>query len=275
MSLITSARVIAVRGEPPEAKPGEEVTYEVLVASPEGTLSPKAAWAFCAAAPPLADNSSVSDACLGDAEVRPIQGAGATATATTPKDSCSLFGPDVPPGGFRPRDADVTGGYFQPVRVRAAGQTAFGMERVTCNLADAPVDAVKEYQSRYTPNRNPVIARLTASSVSGAADPKAFHAGEAVTFTLGWKAEDAETYPLFDRASQSVVDRREALRVSWFATAGRFESDRTGRDESDMATSTDNIWTAPEEATTVLLWAVLRDSRGGMSYTSLSVEVAP
>lgn len=275
-SLVTSTRVLAVRGEPPEARPEEEVTYDLLVASPSGTVSaPKAAWAFCAAAKPLADNNSVSKDCLGDAAVRPIKGNEATVTARTPKDACLLFGPEVPPGGFRPHDADVTGGYFQPVRVRVGDVTAFGMERVSCNLADAPVDAVKEYLARYKANRNPTIAALIATAGGSPADLAALRTGQAVTFTLSWKSDDAEVYPLFDRASQSVVDRREALRVSWFATAGQFEEERTGRAEDDEEISSSNVWTAPEEATTVFLWAVLRDSRGGAAFTGLSLEVRP
>ena len=35
-SLITQTRVLAVRGEPPEAKAGETVSYTLLVASPQG-----------------------------------------------------------------------------------------------------------------------------------------------------------------------------------------------------------------------------------------------
>ena len=38
-SLITDYALLAVIGEPPEAKPGDKVTYSYLLASPQGTLA--------------------------------------------------------------------------------------------------------------------------------------------------------------------------------------------------------------------------------------------
>lgn len=273
-SLVTGERVLAVRGEPPESRPGEEVTYDVLVASPGGTVAdPQASWAFCAQGKALADNGSVSADCLGETAVRPIGGPSATVTAATPEDACLLFGPEVPPGGFRPRDADVTGGYYQPVRARVGGMTAFGMERITCNLADAPVDSVQEYLARYQANRNPEIASIAATIEGEAADLGAIPAGSAVTFELAWDAAGAEAFVVYDREELAIVDAREGLRVSWFATAGQFEHDRTGRDGDDPATSTTNVWTAPAEPGAVHVWAVLRDSRGGMDFEGLTARL--
>lgn len=275
-SLVTGERVLAVRGEPPESSPGELVTYDLLVASPAGTLTdPEVTWAFCAQAPALADNGPVSADCLGEAAVRPIGGPSATVIATTPEDTCALFGPDVPPGGFRPRDADVTGGYHQPIRARVGAQTAFGMERITCNLADAPFDAVQAYLARYEANRNPEIRSLAATLGGSPADPEVIPAGSVVTFELGWDAADAEPFVVFDREAQAIVDARESMRASWLATAGEFENDRTGRDAGDLITSTANAWTAPTEAGRVFLWVVLRDSRGGVDFASWTVEVVP
>lgn len=273
-SLITGPRVLAVRGEPAEARPGEVVAYDLLVVSPQGTLAePAARWAYCAAAKPLADNNSVSAECLHEAAVRPLPGPAPAVTAALPDDACELFGPDVPPGDVRPRDADVTGGYYQPIRVRTEGQTAFGMERISCNLANAPIDAVKDHAKRYTANENPTIVRLSARAGHAALGLDAIPAGAAVTFELEWAAGDAETYPVFDRAAQALATRREALRASWFATAGQLDDDRTGRDEDDMAGETENGWTAPDEPGPVHLWVVLRDSRGGADFTAATLEV--
>ena len=273
-SLVTETRVLSVRGEPPESLPGEEVHYDLLVASPDGTVVEAAArWAFCAAAPPLADNRPVSDACLGDGAVRPIGGPAASVTAVTPVDACSLFGPEVADSTLRPRDADVTGGYYQPVRVEAAGEVAFGMERVHCDLPDAPVDAVKEYVARYVMNRNPGVAALTAESGGVPADLSAVRPGEVLTFRVEWEEGDAEVYPVFDRPSQAVVDRREALRVSWFVTGGVLLHDRTGRGEAEPETFSDDEWSAPGEAGRYYLWAVLRDSRGGAAHASAVIDV--
>lgn len=63
------------------------------------------------------------------------------------------------------------------------------------------------------------------------------------------------------------------MRVSWLATEGTWTEDRTGRDEADAATSTENTWTAPAAAARATLFVVLRDTRGGVDFTSLDVHV--
>ena len=94
-----------------------------------------------------------------------------------------------------------------------------------------------------------------------------------VALSIGWTDADAEGYVTFDLASQSLVDRREAMRVSWFATAGDLGTDRTGRAEDDRATATENTWTAPSSAGRVHVWIVLRDSRGGVTWQSVEIRV--
>jgi hypothetical protein len=63
------------------------------------------------------------------------------------------------------------------------------------------------------------------------------------------------------------------MRVSWFATAGSFSDDRTGREEHDLATFSDVQWTAPSTPGVVHLWVVLRDARGGVDWSSFDVTV--
>lgn len=273
-SLVTGPRILAVRGDPAESSPGQGVSYEALVVTPEGASEgADLRWAFCAAPKLLTENNVVSADCLGGA-ARPIEGALARVTATTPADACALFGPDTPPGGLRPRDPDATGGFYQPVRVFALGAAAFGLERVTCNLPNAPLDAAVELAERYIPNRNPKLLPLRAA-VGGAETPlDALPAGRGAHLEVGWSAEDAEPFLAFDPRTQAIVHRREALRVSWFATAGAFERDVTGRAEEDAATAASNVWTAPEEPGPVFLWIVLRDSRGGVDFAAYTLEVA-
>jgi hypothetical protein len=83
----------------------------------------------------------------------------------------------------------------------------------------------------------------------------------------------AETYALFNLDSRQLETKRESLRVSWYATAGQFQNAVTGRDESELASDTDNTWTAPNEAGAVRVWLALRDSRGGQSFRSFLVSV--
>jgi hypothetical protein len=82
-----------------------------------------------------------------------------------------------------------------------------------------------------------------------------------------------EAYVYFDLVSRGLVDRREAMRVSWYANAGVFADDRTGRTEAEMEVTSDNTWTAPNESRVVTLWVVLRDSRGGLGWKAYRVTV--
>jgi hypothetical protein len=83
----------------------------------------------------------------------------------------------------------------------------------------------------------------------------------------------AEDYVIFDLATRVLVESRESMRISWYSSAGSFTDDRTGRSETDLLVTTDNIWTAPTTAGTVMMWAVLRDSRGGLAWKSFRIEV--
>lgn len=77
----------------------------------------------------------------------------------------------------------------------------------------------------------------------------------------------AERYVNFDSAGQSLVDAREGIDVSWFATRGSFDLDRTGAADTDTTTNSENGWTPPSQpGQTVHLWVVLRDDRGGTGW---------
>jgi hypothetical protein len=258
-SRIEEPRVLAIRAEPAEARPGTPVTYTALVAGPEGTIATPLEWAYCSSPKPLTENNSVSSACLEGAGIR-----GETITLPIPGDACALFGPDPPPGGFRPRDPDVTGGYYQPLRARALGQTAFLLQRVRCNLASAPTDIAATYRERYRENQSPKLLPFSVPPLK---------AGATTRIEIAWDAP--EVYAWFDQETQSIRDKRESMRVSWFATAGSFESDRTGRGETEPETTTSNGWTAPASPGRVHLWVVLRDSRGGTDFAGTTVEVVP
>jgi hypothetical protein len=271
-SLVTSKRVLAVRADPAEAKPDTPINYSLLVAAPDGTVqNPTAAWAFCTTPTSLTENDSVSPDCLQNG-VSAIAGESSTIQAATPDDACSLFGPDTPPGQVRPRDPDATGGFFQPIRASVGSIVAFGFERINCDLANAPADVTLDFNHRYTLNQNPQPPTITVSSNGAPIDFGDIASGSTVTFRATWNASDAESYVIYDAASVSVVAAREAMRVSWFATGGSFEADRTGRSDDDTTTFTDNAWTAPSSGI-VHLWVVLRDSRGGAAFTSDDLTV--
>ncbi len=138
----------------------------------------------------------------------------------------------------------------------------------------------------------------------GAGDPAVVRAGETLKLRVVWPtcpssavcgdgicsgAEDAkaceadckdphgctgaETYAFYELKSRSVIDRREAMRVSFYATGGSFLDDRTGRGESEGQNFADDTWTAPNAPGPVTLWLVLRDSRGGVNWATYPLVV--
>ena len=219
--------------------------------------------------------------------------------------------PGQPPG--RPVDPDSTGGYQQPVRVRFAsgatdGYAAYGI-RITCGLAGATREQTADFTERYHRNENPAIEGIEATA-EGALSGDALADGGEVTvapgvrmrFEVRWPAcarddacgdsvcgasesrricpsdcetprgcAGAETYVLYDRIAQHVTTAREHLRVAWFATGGTFEQERT--DSTGDANETENVWIAPSASSTVTVWLVLRDDRGGTSWQHAIVHV--
>ncbi len=79
---------------------------------------------------------------------------------------------------------------------------------------------------------------------------------------------------VYNIQTASLSPQREAMRVSWFATAGAFEHDVTGRAADDPALTADNDWVAPTTAGPVHLWLVLRDSRGGVDFAEYELDVS-
>lgn len=267
-SLVTEARILAIRADPPEAKPGEVASYLALVVGPAGVIdAPGIAWGFCASPKPLTENDAVSKECLRT--VRPIED---PVQAATPLDVCRLFGPDPPPGGLRPRDPDATGGFFQPVRATYAGLVAFRLQRVTCELPAAPIDVAIDFGRRRRPNQNPTLGPLTLAIGGAPARADAIPAGARVELTTGWGEGDAERFVLYDQATRALVERQEVLSVSWFVTGGTLAEDVTG--PSSSGTSTVTAWEAPRAAGRVLLWTVLRDDRGGVDFAAHALDVA-
>jgi hypothetical protein len=273
-SRITHPVILSVRGDPPEAKPGERVSYSLLVATPDGPApAPTAGWAFCATPKLLGENGAASASCMSGAAVRPIAEQASVALAATPQDACALFGPEVTSADLRPRDPDVTGGFYQPVRVSVGETVAIGLERVACKIANASALDAADYGKRYVANKNPELLPLVALRAGQPLALDAVPRGATITLRASWPESSAERYVVYDLERGAVVEHRESLRVSWFATEGTFADDRTGRAEEELATFTDDEWTAPDATVTVHLFVVLRDARGGVAFATYDIKV--
>jgi hypothetical protein len=274
LSIVSTPRVLAVLAEPAEAKPGASVMYSAIVAGPDGPLASNAAWSFCTTPKAPTEDNAVSTACVdGDGLID--LGRGATAMGKVPTDACLRFGPDTPPigpndppGGFRPRDPDPTGGYYLPVRVETTeAPLAFGLSRITCKLANASVDASRAYDQQYVANNNPALDALTGVLADGHAP-----ADSDVELVASWPAASTEPYVSFDVEHQTLVDRREAMRVSWYATAGELAVDSSVVDENDNGTTATTTWHTPASSSATI-WIVLRDSRGGVAVARTTITV--
>lgn len=255
-SRIDSPRVLAIQADPPEITPGQPVRLQVTLAGI--TDAPSIEWAWCVTPKPPTENNVVDPACLG-AGVTAIPAGGGAISAMIPADACRLFGPISPGPGLRPRDADVTGGYYQPVRVTAGEVVAIGLVRLRCGLPQAPLRATQRYAAEYLSNLNPVILAFDA--------PASVGAGEVVDLRL--EADAPEAFLRFDPGARALVDDAEILTVSWFTTAGALSADRTPMVDEQATVG----WRAPPGSGTVELFAVLRDSRGGVAVQRVLIDV--
>lgn len=289
LSVLDEPRVLAVVSEPAETSPGDEATHTAWIAGADGQISPLVKWAFCTEPKPPTEDNVVNARCLGNA-VRDL-GERLELLEFTPLDACMRFGPDVSSDEYRPRDPDVTGGYYQPLRLTLPaaqrGQIAFASHRIRCNLANAPVEVVRAYRERYAPNQNPAAASLGRGD---GADAGSARPGERLPLVASWPTGASERYVSYDPRSARLRDRREGLRVSWYVTGGQLCSDATGQTEDEIAEAaaragdadaeapageTTNCWEAPAAASSVTVWLVLRDSRGGAAVSQHEIVVSP
>jgi hypothetical protein len=299
-SLIIKPRFLAVRGTPPEAAENGMVTYDALVVDTSGSVAaPPINWAHCLQPNPPANGNAVSINCLpgqlgsdgGLITPDDTTVAAPTFTAALPPNSCTLFGPEAPPSmkgqpPQRPADPDTTGGFYQPVRATWESDVAFALERVTCNLANAPTSVATQYAMSYVPNKSPVLADLIFDPAGAAATlytagqtalaaAATISANQPVTLQADFTADSAETFLVWNVVTLTLDMQRESLRVSWFATGGSFDHDVTGRSQADTESFTQNVWHAPETPGPVYLWAVLRDDRGGIDFAAAETDVSP
>lgn len=216
----------------------------------------------------------------------------------------------------RPVDPDPSGGFYQPIGVtlRSRGVTSLGAVRILCPPAGLDQQQARDFNLNYRRNENPALEAVAWQGDDGQShdlvdEPAStpVNVGQKLSLRASWTtcpaaascgdgvcsaqedkdncSEDctaahgcsgAESYAWFNPESRTLEVRHESIRISWYASAGRFENAVTGRDESEFTISTAfDSWTAPSKAGTVRLWAVIRDDRGGQSVRSFLLEVAP
>jgi hypothetical protein len=217
--------------------------------------------------------------------------------------------PGEPAG--RVAEPDPSGGYAIPVRAVEPDDDAmvFGAVRLRCGLAGATQAVSADFRRRYRINEAPEIDEIVATFDDGRreaiGESLVVRAGERVVLEARWPAcpdsdvcgdgvcgvddeatcaEDctpfrgcrgAERYLRFDPESGALVTEREAMRVRFVATAGRFETERAGREPADPERGAASVWNAPTEPGPGTLFVVVRDGRGATSFRSLSFRAEP
>ncbi|HXU62768.1 MAG TPA: hypothetical protein VN962_13755 [Polyangia bacterium] len=240
VSFVAGLRVLGVKAEPPEAAPGDSATISALAVDTPGA-APDATWSACFATP--MPGEAVNPDCVQAGADWQSVGQGLSITATMPPVSVeALGGPDVTGGVYLPLVADVrdaTGAVSAVYRWRLAGSVS--------------------------PNANPALAsvyRLDAAGGMVALDPgapTAVAAGDALSLGVTFADGSAQDYTRADGATVT-----EILTTSWFCTAGTLSFEKTSAVQPETVLHLDQR--VPPSGSSIDLWAVARDERGGTDF---------
>ncbi|MEQ1505797.1 MAG: hypothetical protein ABMB14_26415 [Myxococcota bacterium] len=269
--MVDRTRILGVRADPPEAVPGQVVTFQSLIGMPVGgevelgvvwlacLVDPDAAWAF---------------GCdLGAVDLTAPTPPGTTTTGAFATGVIG-FEPGIPPVYPVPDDAldDLTDdealeGRYALIQVLALPQDVLA-ELSSGALAFEDVDfAVVEsaykrliVSAAETPNHNPEIGAFTVEGAPIAAGA-AVHVDPGQPYELGLVLPDGtrEVYA-YQNSDGTEEERVEEPYASWFSTGGELAETVT------LWPYLQATWTAPEGVETGRWYAVLRDRRGGMSW---------
>ena len=256
-SFVDKLRLLAVEAAPPDLAPGQSTTLTATAVNPAGS-APTITWDACLLPPPPATGQAVNQDCIALPEGDPLLvpfGQGASVPATMPMLSPSMVG--LP---------DQTNGVYLPVRVKldADGGSLVAFYQLRIYLGALTPNA---------PNQNPSLTGifLVPEADAGAAEqiplddtnPTPVQENYQLHLRALVTPESQEPYVVFDGDPRTTPPRMvtETVRISWYATAGRFSDDVTGVDKPDTTLILDKH--LPPSGTTIDLWVVARDERGG------------
>ncbi|MFK7929421.1 MAG: hypothetical protein AB8H79_14595 [Myxococcota bacterium] len=261
-AVVDEPRILAVRSEPAEARPGDPVRWRALIAAPEdATPDTVPEWAWCLQPRAVDERTAVTAACLTGEDRTPIP-----AQTPVPTDACARFGPNPPPTTGdepprRPADPDPTGGYYLPVHAGTDEAEAFGFVRLRCDLPGVTRAVFDAFQDRYRTNQHPGIIDFDA--------PPETEAGVAHTLVLRTDDKAAEPFVRYDVDIADLVDETETLTAHWYTTGGAL-----GRSASPVIEGQASVeWTAGPGDEPIQLWVVVRDNRGGVSWETATVPL--
>lgn len=274
-SLVVGPRLLAVVVSPPEAHPGEDITFRPLVANPTSTPL-TLAWsvdlstaALAAAAGQSLGEPAAPIALEWDGEVAVLPG------QETQRALDALLA----------QIGEAAPGTSEHV-VRFVYEEVGLVATVGIELRDEAGVTVLEGFKRFaltprserTTNPPPPRFAIDGRWVSGrAADSDSFEcepegeapevgAGETILLAPDDDETWLETYPAIDLEGR-VIENRESAYYSWYATAGTFAFATTRAPDASVE------WTAPMAPGQHTIWLVVRDGHLGTSACRSVVHV--
>jgi len=289
-SRVSDFRLIAVGADEPFAAPGDRVTVSTLWHDPEGRPTQ---WAWTTCTNP--DDSTVT-ACLRSLAAQARSGAPPVVTAgadmdrftwTVPADALDALPPDTRqaalagiltvacPGTLR-LDLATDAGAGLPIHcLDAASGADLPYERFAVSVR-------RIFLRAHDRNADPAIGQVTWDGQPwGEADVPETTACANDTNDIdacdGGERHGVAAIPTADSAESGVDEFgapfTEAVAVQFYASEGTFEFD--ARTAATARLGSDWVARASARGAEVIMWFVVRDDRGGVSWTSRRVHVRP
>ncbi len=277
-SLVNSLRVLAVQADRPFASPGQSVHLEALIADPLGQgRNVTVAWGTC-----INPGSAEVSTCAST--VSSFQTNAGTVDITVPADALANAPPSLPVGSVGVVFAACAGTVtltkhgLDPVTcVDATGKTndhatfMWGEKRITvvpgaCN-PNAPDDHV-------LCNHNPTIARLRVDGVIWPEnEEKVLTACDARTVaTCSASGQHSLQLDITKDSVETYLGQTEDVVTFFFTSQGSLRDDFV-RPDADGSALTVVALDRPDRSRPEQLWFVVRDDRGGMSFTSRRARI--
>lgn len=275
-------RVLAAAAEPAEPQPGQEISFDALIWSPEGEPE-LVVWFACL------PESSTDFGCTVDEEAMASL-AGADPTQMSAEELAELMATLEEAGliGVEPYLAPAWTAPAEALDGLTETQQLEGVSAVITLQAipaDAETDADIEIAYKRmpislatTPNDNPGMTGILVNDELLADGAQLTVAtGEELTLAPGLATDAIEEYS-YQTEDGVAETRTEEPYFSWYTSAGTLDDSATLCDESGPSADgscadAPTTWIAPDEATSAVLYVVTRDRRGGMSWSGLTVTV--
>lgn len=271
--VVDRLRILAVRAEPAEPGPGDTVTFEGLVVSPEAELE-MVMWIGCLGSDLDVFGCEIDASILGDLEgIDPEQmSAEELLELYQTLQEAGLMGvePYLPPTFTVPdgilddlSEEERNEGLSLFVQVTAIPQGSSGEDDVELGLKRVPVSGAA------TPNHNPAIDHILVEGVEiEAGAVLEVQAGQPYDFEPILADDAIETYDYLTLEG-SWDQRVEEPYFSIYIEQGSVDAVNTLYPYSDFE------WTSPSDPDDpeMSLWIIVQDRRGGMSWWSQDIVV--